>query len=387
MSKQKILLLTLVHPDFLPPVYAFAQVLRDKGYQIDIITFDSYVPAPFDIGENISVISAGKYHIRSLTRKWQLRRKFISIVKKYADDAALIISFCPFSFLAGLKVNKAKPHIYVALELYDFIFRQLLTSPLTSVRNFLTLKKVHKASKIITPSIQRSAWLAGRAKLANMPDTIHNTPYHDPAAEKSNGQNDINHLVPENLRNQKTFLYTGRLNDMYCIKELLEAFSKFDKDAVLIITGIREEESYSKELLKLHATLPNKDRIILLSLVTRNDLIALQNYGDVGICFIREFNNDIEKQMAAPNKVGEYLAQGLYVLGNENPYMKQFQYSGVATLVKNITPSDILVALNIAFEETENMNTRNRVREFYRNEFCMQQQMASVINFLNHLKN
>ena len=55
MNNKKILLLTLVHPDFLPPVYAVAQVLRDLGYRIHILTFDSYVPAELNLGSNIEL--------------------------------------------------------------------------------------------------------------------------------------------------------------------------------------------------------------------------------------------------------------------------------------------------------------------------------------------
>ena len=39
-----ILFLTLVHPDFLPPVYSMADVLVSKGYNIDIFTFESNAP-------------------------------------------------------------------------------------------------------------------------------------------------------------------------------------------------------------------------------------------------------------------------------------------------------------------------------------------------------
>ena len=42
MRNKKILLLTLVHPDFLPPVYSTGQVLRDLGFDIHILTFDSF---------------------------------------------------------------------------------------------------------------------------------------------------------------------------------------------------------------------------------------------------------------------------------------------------------------------------------------------------------
>ena len=74
--KGKLLLLTLVHPDFLPPVYACAQVLRDEGYAIHILTFDSFVPANLELGSDITIECVGKHHGIGLKQRLQLRNKY-----------------------------------------------------------------------------------------------------------------------------------------------------------------------------------------------------------------------------------------------------------------------------------------------------------------------
>jgi hypothetical protein len=386
MSKsKKILLLTLVHPDFLPPVYAVAQVLRDEGYIIDIVTFNSVVPAFFDLGENIEILQVGKYYKQTNYKKWKLRGKFITEAsKKVTGDTALIISFCPFSFLTALKIQRRVSHAYIALEIENFRVKYVPMSPLSAIRNYLTFKRLNKADIIATPSLQRSAWLAGRSNLVRMPVTIHNTSYY--REQSAPDKIDLTHLIPANLQGKKTFLYTGRLNENYCIKELLTAFGEFKEDAILVITGIRENDPYSGEVLELHSRLKNKARVVLLTLVTRNDLLLLQRYADVGVCFLQELDDEINTKMPAPNKVGEYIANGLYLLSTDIIYMHQFQHHEIATLVKETTHDAILSGLQNAYDEIKKPGVKDRIHEFFLTEFSMQKQMKPVLDYLISLK-
>lgn len=379
MAQKKILLLTLVHPDFLPPVYATAQVLRDHGYWVDIVTFTSYVPADFDIGDKIAVHDVGQYHDKPIFQKLLLRRKYIAEArKKLSSETKLVISFCPFSFLCALKINKGVPHAYIALEIKNFRWEQFRISPLSEYRNLLTFNRLHKADIVATPSIERSAWLAGRANLVDLPYTVHNTSYYDPQIP---AKQNLDHIIPPALRNKKTILYTGRLHDNYRIKELVLAFDELDKDCALVITGIREQEEYSAQILALHANLKTKHKIVLLPLVTRNEMVALQQYADIGVCFMHE--HSLETKMPAPNKVGEYIANGLYLLSNDMDYMKSFKFSGVATLVNDLQPTGIAYGLNEALEKIGSGDIKTKVRNFHRDEFSMQKQLEPIVGYLN----
>src|SRR6202012_1463755 len=95
INSKKILLLTLVHPDFLPPVYAIAQVLRDLGYHIHILTFNSIVPATLDIGPNIEIELIGKHSESGTIERIKLRNKFTSRAMQLVNEnICSIISFC-----------------------------------------------------------------------------------------------------------------------------------------------------------------------------------------------------------------------------------------------------------------------------------------------------
>jgi len=142
-NSKRILLLTLVHPDFLPPVYAFAQVLRDEGYNIHILTFDSFVPSELDLGSDIILESAGRHYDARTTERIKLRNKFTKRALELAEGETIaVISFCPFSFHTGIIVKSTYkiPLIYHALELSDFRLSVFLKSPLSNYRNLRALQ-------------------------------------------------------------------------------------------------------------------------------------------------------------------------------------------------------------------------------------------------------
>src|SRR5688572_17713526 len=133
---EKILFLTLVHPDFLPPVYASAQVLAEKGYEISIYTFESTAPEIFNTGEKITVDIVAK-NKGSFIQRIKGRNEYSKRVKKYIEDnkPVFIISFCEFSYLTALKYSNGIPVFYFVLELVDFSYLNLFKSPLGALRN------------------------------------------------------------------------------------------------------------------------------------------------------------------------------------------------------------------------------------------------------------
>lgn len=381
-THNKILLLTLVHPDFLPPVYAIAQVLRDEGYAIHILTFDSFVPADLNIGNNIVIESAGRHHNRGLMQRLHIRRKFKARARQLAlEQPKAIMAFCAFSYLCALEVKKKTPVIYHAIEVADFIPRLFMRSPLSHLNNLLALRSIHKADLAATPSVQRSAWLAGRQHLDFMPYTILNTAYLGP---QETGQRDIfRKIVPEVLHYKKIVLYTGAVNAHLCILELVTAFGLVnDPDSALLITGIKEN-TYCNEVKDAVERSPAKDRIKLYPYLTRAEMLALQTNADIGVCLAREYEDNVESKMMAPNKVGEYLARGLYVLGVNSEYMLPLKIKGIASLSASTTPADISPALQNALLAVTDKGYKTTINDFVRDYFCMQQQLKPVLAFLN----
>ena len=383
--KKKILLLTLVHPDFLPPVYAIGQVLRDLGYNIHILTFDSYVPAELDLGSGMVVESVGKHHGVGLGERLKLRRKYTQRATQLEREKPVaIISFCAFTFLCGLKIKGKTQLIYHAIEVADFIMPLFLKSPLSHFNNLLALNRVHKADLVATPSVQRSAWLAGRCHLEFMPYTILNTAYI-PAKQEDNDYDTFKKIVPAEFLDKKMILYTGAVNAHLCTMELIRAFDIANDDmSVLIITGIKDN-AYCNEIKAFAEKCNSVKRIKLLPYVTRAEMLALQANSDIGVCLAREYDDNVESKMMAPNKVGEYLAKGLYLLGINNEYLLPFKMKGIASLAASVEPADISVAIKDALVAVDNKDYKITIGNFVNDYFCMQQQAKPIINYLKKL--
>ena len=379
---KKILLFTLVHPDFLPPVYAVAQVLRDLGFDIHILTFDSIVPAQLDLGNNIELETLGRHYDESPLQRLKLRNKFINRAKQLTrQNINAIITFCPFSFLCGLKIKKNKPLIYITLEPSDFSLQLFLNSPLSNYRNLLALQNISKADIVATPSIQRSAWLAGRCHLNFMPYTILNTSYFN--EEEENTYETFKELVPPDFLDKKIILYTGAVNSDLCIMELVRAFDLVnDENSALIITGVKDDE-YGSDIKKFIENCKSQKRIKLFPYLTRVQMLSLQSNAHIGACLVREFEDNVKSKMIAPNKVGEYMSKKLYILGIKAEYLMPFQMMGFASLADSPTPRDISKAIRKALITVNEKDNRSKIGIFVKDYFCMQQQLKPVIKYIN----
>ncbi len=378
-----VLLLTLVHPDFLPPVYAVAQVLRGEGYHVHILTFDSYTTSDTAPESGIVIESVGKHHGIGLLQRLALRKAYrqrAGMLMK--EEPVAIVAFCAFTYLCGLKIKGSTPLAYHALEVADFLWASLKRSPLSQINNLLALRRVHLAGVLATPTVQRSAWLAGRCKLQRMPHTILNTAYVRPVQDEQNMDNVYKELVPEAFWDKKVVLYTGAVNDRLCIREMVQAFCNVnDPSAALIITGIKDNE-YCRSVSEIVSNAACRSRILLLPYVTRQQMLALQASAHIGVCLMKTYDTDIESVMIAPNKVGEYLAKGLYLLVCQSEYMMPLVMKGIASQASTPDVQDIETALKTALSTVKSDVYKEQIRTFVRDFYCMQVQAAPLVSFI-----
>lgn len=384
--RKKILLLSLVHPDFLPPVYTAAQTLRDHNYDVHILTFDSYVVSDVKPEEFIRVESMGKHHDVGVKTRLALRRKFAArAAELMKDNPIAIISFCTFSFLTGMKFQNQAPHIYYSLEISDFSTQHFLRSPMSQISRLRTLNNVHKADMIITASVQRSAWLAGRSHLQSMPYTILNTPYV--SDEKHEDYIEVfKRIVPTDFQDKKIILYTGAVNERLCVFDLVKAFDILKDDSCrLIVTGLKDNE-YCNQIKAFVEKSNLQNNIKLFPYVTRTEMLALQTFAHIGVCLTREYDDFIESKMIAPNKIGEYLNKGLFIIGVRSAYMELFEFTNVGALSDTADAADVAVTLKRALDKTKDDNYKLTIKNFVKDYYCIQQQMKPILTFLNKLK-
>ncbi len=359
-------------------------MLRDLDYDIHILTFESFVPAEIDLGTGIQIESAGRHYDGGTLTRMKLRNSFIARAGELSRrDTVAVFSFCPFSFHAGLKLKSKYwlPLVYMALEIADFRLSVFMKSPLSNYRNLRALQLIDRADMVTTPSIQRSAWLAGRCHLGYMPYTVLNTAYL-PAKEPVNDYETFESLVPAHFMDKKIILYTGAVNTDLCTMEIVQAFDQLNDEArALIITGIKDTE-YCNEVVAFAGKSRAAARIKLFPYITRAQMQALQANAQIGVCMVKEYQDSVKSKMMAPNKAGEYMAHGIYLLGIASEYLKPLRAIGVASLAESPSPADICVAMKGALVAIEDRKYKDKIRCFVKEFFCMQQQMKPVIKFL-----
>lgn len=382
---KRILLLTLVHPDFLPPVYAVARVLRDEGYQVHLLTFDSYVTSDAPAERGIILESVGKHHDIGLPERLLIRSKYKKRARALVSEQPVaVIAFCAFTYLCALRVKKTAPVIYHALEVADFLWDSLSRSPLSQINNLMAIKRLHRAQLVITPSVQRSAWLAGRGRVQHMPLTVMNTAWLPPSPEPDTSKR-FYELVPKELHGKRTVLYTGAVNAHLCILELVQAFIALnDPESALLITGVKDN-AYCNEIKTTVAASACSDRIKLFPYIAREDMLTLQANADIGVSLAREYDDNLESKMMSPNKVGEYLYRGLYIVGVKTEYMRQFGARGVAALADTPTATHVQQALKEALETCTRTDVKSSIHKFVADEYNMQVQMKPVLTFLSKI--
>lgn len=376
----KVLLLTLVHPVYLPPVSTLAAVLRDAGYQPHILTFQTAKNTQATAAHGIVLETVGQHDGLPLRARVAARKRFTARAGELSSDAhAGIIAFCAFSFLSALKVKGTSPVIYHALEMADFKWSYIRRSPLSMVNNYFALARAHRADLLCTPSPQRSAWMAGRCDLNKMPVTVLNTTYEVTNAVSTDRTEVFARLLPD-AGNKTVLLYMGSVNSTVCILELVAAFRQLNRqDCLLVIAGMKATD-YCRQV----GTAAQGDaNIRFFNFVAGEEKAALQQCAHIGICLSREAEDDLESKMTAPNKVGEYLAAGLYVLASNTDYMKPIAAAGVASLAGNLQPDTIARAISEAIEISSNQVTVERIKQFVTSYYNMQVQARPILDMLS----
>ena len=192
-------------------------------------------------------------------------------------------------------------------------------------------------------------------------------------------------MIAEPLLDKKIILYTGTVNDHLCIKELVQTFDRVnDERCALVITGMKDN-TYCNEIRAFVKQCKTSDRIVLFPHLTRTEMLSLQANADIGVCLAKEYSDNVESKMMAPNKVGEYLAKGLYLFSINNEYMVPFAMKGIASLSQSTSIADMSIALKDALIAVNDDQSKITISNFVKDYFCMQKQLKPVIDYLSTL--
>ena len=377
-----VLFLSLVHPDYLAPVYALAQVLRDRGYEPTIVSFSSLATGRYDPGPGITMVDCGPHAGSSAARR-RARRRFRSTAERIFTETrpVSLIATCPFSYLEALRLAPGgdPPVVYYVEEIYEVGAASLLRSPLTGLRNWRAQRRLREAALVAAPSDERAAFIGQRAGLERTPCTVLNSPYVD-AATVDVDEAAIEHLVPSRFREGVLVVNTGRVSATQGILELVDSVAAWPADARLVITGVGDEP-YAREVRARADQSTRREDICLLPRLSRAAMLALQKQADIGMCLLRR-DADPATRMPAPNKVGEYLQWGTLVVASRLPFLAQLEARGVGEMADELECGAIAAAVGRATQRVQRDGTRERVRRVSREWLNMAVQATPIVRLL-----
>ena len=380
----RVLILSLVHPDFLAPIYSVGRVLRDEGYLVDVFSFSSKAGGTVSLPPEITLHDCG-LHGGSLAQRMAARRRFRHSVAEYvnAHPPEVVIASCPFSLLEAQRAAPNIPLVYFSFELYDPALGSAFRSPASRLRNWRALRAARNVAVVCTPSDERSDWLKIRARLPVRPMTVLNAPYRKQNESTDDARRAARALLPSSWHHRHIVIHTGNVTGTQAVAELVDSVQYWPAESCLLLTNVGQT-LYANEIRRRVAASPRANDIMVVPLLPRGQMLELQRMATVGACFIRPGDN-LESSMPAPNKVGEYLHAGLVIAGLDTPFMRMVAQRDAAVLAPSLDVAAIGGAIAGALEQAAMPTARERILETASTWYSMDVQWRPVMQALTSL--
>jgi hypothetical protein len=369
--------LSLVHPDFLPALYAMAELLVESGCEVDIFSAASPAPGRVPLPDAVRVHDCGPPS-GGLGARLSTRRGIRRAVSEWASRTPprVLIACCPFSYLEALRLSGGRiPVVYWAFELYETGWRSFARSPLTILRNRRALRRMGQCDLVCAPSAERAGWLLRAGALDRLPAVVLNCPL--PRAEQ--GSFDAwPEWLPSHFREGPIVLNTGNIGPTHCVPDLIATLPEWPAESRLVITNVGDSP-HGRVLRGLAERSPRREDILLLPTIPRADMLLLQRLSQVGVCLMRR-TESLETIMPAPNKVAEYVHAGLVVLAFANSITSRLEGEGVAVIIEEREQPPIAEGVRRALRLACDGDARSRAKQVAGDWYNMRKQGAPILH-------
>jgi glycosyltransferase involved in cell wall biosynthesis len=336
MSSISVCHLTSVHKDGDVRIFHKECVsLVEAGYRVSLIIPNTYTR----IEKDVNIISFEAPKGNRLTRM----TKTVNIVYKMAIEVnAEIYHFHDPELLRIAKKLKRKGK-KVVYDVHEDLPRQLLSKKYLKPITRRTLSKFiekyeNKVSSKLDAVITATPFIRDRFLKIN-PNTIdiNNFPLEKEIMLKD--------IIPNNF-DTANICYIGGLTEIRGIKEVIQAMGSCPNSTLKLageFTPIGFRETVKKET--------GWDRIEELGFISRDEAIQLKSKSIAGIVTFLPEENHINAQ---PNKIFEYMASGLPVIGSNFPLWKTIiEDNDAGICVDPLNPKEISDAINYLISNPE----------------------------------
>lgn len=346
MKKINITVVHLMDLVSYPPVLSLIQILLKRGYSVNLISI-GVKNAPNTILEHPNFkytdisIKNGKGVMSKLKREIYRRNIARKATIEYMKNSDFLWTTTDISVRCLGKLCLKYKHIMQLMELekwYPYVIG--LNYP-----RFPLYKYSQAAWKNVVPEVNRAHIQKIWWNLQETPIVLPNKPYNYKIVER----NIKNNQVFESMKkeNRKVVLYLGIIAPDRNIELFAETISKIDNQYCLYIAG-RVDNSMKKEFDLL---LDKFKCVQYLGNFKAPQHLELLEYADIGLTpyYItkkHQFISPLNIEYCAPNKIFEYAAYGIPMIGTDVMGLRQpFEKYNIGICCENFSIDEILSAL------------------------------------------
>lgn len=348
MKKKNITIVHLMDLVSYPPVLSLIQVLLNKGCSVNLVSI-GVENAPINILEHPNfeytdiLIKKGKGVISKLKREINRRNIAKKATIEYMKTSDILWTTTDISVRCLGKLCLRYKHIMQLMELeewYPYVVG--LNHP-----KFPLYKYSQAAWKNVVPEINRAHIQKIWWNLPETPVVLPNKPYNS----KIEQHTIQNNQVFENMKKEKrkVVLYLGIIAPDRNIELFAEAISQIDNEYCLYIAG------------KVDGTMEKQFQILMdkykciqyLGNFNAPQHLELLDYAYIGLTpyYItkeHQFISPINIEYCAPNKIFEYSAYGIPMIGTDVMGLRQpFEKYDIGVCCEKFSVEEILNALKI----------------------------------------
>jgi hypothetical protein len=166
------------------------------------------------------------------------------------------------------------------------------------------------------------------------------------------------------------------------VMELVASAEHWAGDAALVLTNV-DNSDYAREVRRIAELSPRREAIVMLPMLTRADMLALQRAGVVGINLMQSDDN-LDIMFPAPNKTAEYVHAGLLVVASRSAFTERLADRQLAVLAENLEPREVARAIDEAVVRAATSNTRELALSAAREWYCMDVQLKPVLRAIGY---
>lgn len=322
--------IVIIHKNALqniPPLLSTACILADLGHQVHIITCGvnesiSKILETRNITFEVYPYFEGPGKIRKVFQYLQFRYAVKNALLKLAFDYIWIEDAHTFLSICSL-VEKKYKYILQISELYDEVgYLQ------KSIRNII------KGAKLIfMPEYNRSVLYQVWYHLDKRPVLLSNKPYFVPnKIEIEQLKFKYKHLF-DIIGDKKVILYQGYISRERNISAFIDAAGKMGDNYIFVLMG-KNRNGIVEEYKALN---PN---LVYFDFIPAPDYLAITSIAYIGILSYDPMH--LNTAYCAPNKIYEYGAFGVPMVGNNIPGLKVIEQEGAGILTEREDVGTIL---------------------------------------------